>query len=418
MSGPDEPTSRRDGPTPGPAESAGNPADGLGLDGPRDGLAAVRGFRSSIGGLDQGTSDRIQTRISQHGSGRYPGWAPASGQVTLDEISRRRILHGDEITTPTSTVPRTRSTRRGPQPFPGLMELEPVAVVVTAPRPERRAAAAAALVVLMLASGLAVRSRLGGSEAGQSVRVATAPDASGLAALAAVARARPDGPLTVGQFEYTRVDRSDRAQTVRSGSGTGGTQAEVGLAHQRRERWAAVDGPGREVRGNRRLTPDDDPAAVPEDILGASDIPNPAGTGFGFDARLGYLAVRNLPADPAALKATIVARAREICGGSDCFVLLTLDLLAEPVATPAVRGALLDVLGAVGMTANGDGFDATNRPGRVFTIDQPDGHWRVVIDPGTAELLGWDQLGPADGALEQATVYLVHGVVPDMRTRP
>jgi hypothetical protein len=97
MSGQDEPTGERE----------------------RDGLAAVRGFRSSVGGLDQGTSDRIQTRISQHETGgdlRRPA-APAP-PIPVDDVSRRRMARGDEVAVPTSPVPRTRSAPRGPQPVP------------------------------------------------------------------------------------------------------------------------------------------------------------------------------------------------------------------------------------------------------------------------------------------------------------
>jgi len=126
-----------------------------------------------------------------------------------------------------------------------------------------------------------------------------------------------------------------------------------------------------------------------------------------YDSEFGPLALAELPTDPQALRAAVIARVTERKGGGgeappqaalnmSTFQLLSW-LLAKAPATAALRSAAFTVLsGLPGVVNAGPARDAADRPGVALDLREANGKGdgkyatraRLILDPTTYRLLG------------------------------
>ncbi len=374
-------------------------------------LDQVRVFRAPLATATLDAHDRIRALIVDRArldAGASANLTRLTGHDQDDALDLRDMPTVDPVTS--GLPPRSFSDDNAA----AVIELPGAAPRPPATRFARLVAVAAAILVVVLAVGVVVRARAdqhGPIE--QPVTVASPPVLPSVITspsdLARLLGAQPDQPLGPGEFDYTRTERGENAESTDITT----NQSVTLLVRETRERWAPATGPGRDLRGPRDARPLDDPGATPQTFAPrGSDEPLLAATAF---SGLSYAELRGLPADPVALRAALVAVPSRTGTTRVGLVEFVLDLLAEPSTPPSVRQGLVALLSEEGLDEVGPGGDRNGRPGVNFTIPAHDGSgpWTVTFDAANGHVLGWQYTEPTTGQTNRYTEYLDQNVARD-----
>ncbi|MCW2982554.1 MAG: hypothetical protein JWR63_124, partial [Conexibacter sp.] len=205
---------------------------------------------------------------------------------------------------------------------------------------------------------------------------------------------------------------------------------------QRVETWVSGRWDGREIAARGRRWSTGDPAvAAAHGGDGADAIDKPRDGAYAYgDGPLAGLDPADLPQDrdgiAAALRARIAAYARNAHASPDSLTAYSIiNLLVAARLSPPQRAALFDILARdphaqdLGTIKDAEGRDGH---GIVLRYDGPQmllgaGAFRVVFDPGTAEIREWSLTPPADEAangMSRTETILAAGYAPAAGERP
>jgi hypothetical protein len=266
------------------------------------------------------------------------------------------------------------------------------------------AAVALAITALIVAGALG-----GGSSAGPQTASAAI-----LTRLAAVAKTQPSSAPGPGQYLYVDSVQSNASDAPEVGC--------TMYVPEHRQIWIGADGSGRllEIDGQATFPSAADRAACARVNLLGTAAPNTDDSWFAPGClSLGPVDLQDLPTDPAALRALLVARQLEggPPGPAEDFVQIG-DLLRETDASPALRAAIYKVAATIpGVEVLGAARDHSGRLGIGLAYKHQGGGAELILDPRTSALMG-ELDTDAAGKLVGWAVYLQSRIVGGLPRRP
>lgn len=341
-----------------------------------DDFEALRTIGAPVPELDAERAARMRARAL---SG-LPGFAEErSGSVLTDAGVRADAETARPATTTTvedGDAPRVLELVGSPVADPDLRSSAPRSAAGGGRTRRSFLAVAAAAAVLVVLVGLAVV-RIG-EPAGL---VADQPRDTTVDGIADAAGLVVDDPLVPGEYAHLQVEQ---AQIFDAGG-------DLQLHVRTRETWAASDGSGREKLSAADIV--DDTGQVVGTFDEDLDVAYPDDSpGFGV---FGYPTLRDLPSDPAALRA--VLRAGTFGPADDAGEAASIaDLLTLDATPPAVRRAALLLLAQRGATVLPDAADHAGTRGIGIVVPQPDGATVVYVVTPTGLLLGTYRVAAGD----------------------